>query len=431
MACGSQRFKRLARPLAFSLGAVLLGALVHTSRVSAQCGPSPGTANTPCGTGALASATNADLFDSAFGFGALNLNTSGTENTAVGDRALRGNLTGNNNTATGAFALNGNNGDNNTADGYQALVGAFGDHDNTASGFQALAGNTTGSNNTASGSGALANNADGADNTATGFEALLKNTGTENTANGFLALTGNTTGLDNTADGVFSLVNNTTGSSNIGIGTHVGGNIVTGSNNIDIGGAGLTDESNTIRIGTPGTQKATFIAGIGDVMLSSGVPVVIDKNHQLGVMPSSARYKRDIRNMGSSSTALMTLRPVTFRYKNDPKGERQFGLIAEEVARVYPELVSYGPDGKPQTILYQNITAMLLNELQKQSTKLQEQSIQLHRQVVANQKQAQEIAQLRTRQEQQIGALEARLEALEHVKTARDANGVATATLYR
>jgi hypothetical protein len=397
MVVGPQRFKRLTWTIRFSLGAVLLGALAYTGTATAQCsGPGgPSNVNTACGTGALSS------------------NTSGV---------------------------------NNSAFGFDALFSNIGGLWNTADGSGALFSNTFGFANTASGVNALLQNTNGGENTASGVNALLQNTfGGENAASGVNALYSNTFGGINTANGAYALWHNTVGGNNIGIGFDAGANVVNGSNNIEIGTSGTADESNTIRIGKLGTQTATFIAGINSAMLSSGTPVVINSNQQLGVLPSSARYKRDIRNMGSSSNALMTLRPVTFRYKNDPKGERQFGLIAEEVARVYPELVSYDPDGKPQTVQYQNLIAMLLNELQKQSNELHrevvanqkqaqqiaQQSIQLHRQMVANQKQAQEIAQLRTTQEQQIGALEARLEALEHVKTARDANGVATAAFDR
>jgi hypothetical protein len=433
MVRGPQRFKRLARTIGFSLVAILLGALVRTRPAAAQCAAD--ATNTLCGSSALLHNTGAN--NSAFGSFSLSFNTQGTFNTGIGLESLQDNTTGSFNTASGAEALGFGSpaGSDNTADGFAALLHNAG-HDNTASGFGALTTNTTGFFNTASGASALS----------------MNTTGINDTADGVAALQNNTEGNNNTADGTAALGGDTTGFNNIGIGDAAGQNIVAGNNNIEIGTSGKADESNTIRIGTPGTQKATFIAGIGAAMLSSGTPVVINADRQLGVMPSSARYKRDIQDMGSSSDALMMLRPVTFRYKNDPKGQRQFGLIAEEVARVYPELVSYDQDGKPQTVQYQNLIAMLLNELQKQSTELQEQSIELHREVVANrnqaqqiaqqsiqlhrraianQKQAQEIAQLRTRQEQQIGALEARLEALEHVKTARDVNHVATASFDR
>ena len=134
-------------------------------------------------------------------------------------------------------------------------------------------------------------------------------------------------------------------------------------------GAGTSDESNTIRIGTNGTQKKTFIAGISGTTVS-GADVVVSSTGQLGIATSSARYKRDIHDMGGASAGLMKLRPVSFRYKDDPSGTLQYGLVAEEVARVYPELVTRGTDGKLQSVRYLELTALLLNELQKQATKL-------------------------------------------------------------
>src|SRR5262249_47370554 len=162
---------------------------------------------------------------------------------------------------------------------------------------------------------------------------------------------------------------NATGSNNIALGDSAGSNLTVGSNNIEIGNAGLAAETNAIRIGKQGTQTQTYISGISGIPLSNGVPVVVLSNGPLGVGPiaSSARFKRDIHDMGAASNALMKLRPVTFRYKNDPEGIKQYGLVAEEVARIYPELVSYGADGKVETVRYLTLTTMLLNELQKQA----------------------------------------------------------------
>ncbi len=173
-----------------------------------------------------------------------------------------------------------------------------------------------------------------------------------------------------------------------------GYNLTTGSNNIDIGNVGAAAESDKIRIGNQGTQTATFIAGIYNIPVTSGSPqaVVVNNLGQLGIVMSSARYKRDIHDMDEASSGLMKLRPVTFRYKQDPQGERQYGLVAEEVAKVYPELVSYGPDGKPMTVRYLTLSAMLLNELQKQNSELRNQA-------AANQRQAEQLQ----RQSQQLG----------------------------
>jgi hypothetical protein len=239
-------------------------------------------------------------------------------------------------------------GSNNTACGAGTLTSnTTGDND-SAFGVNALFSNTTGINNTASGAGALQSNTTGVANTASGFLALLNNTtGGDNTASGEGALNHNTTGNFNTASGFFALLNNTTGSGNIGLGFNAGENIRTGMNNIDIGNAGI-NESNTIRIGAPSTQTRTFIAGIfGKTVNANGVPVIVDNTGKLGVMISSARYKRDIRDMDAASAGLMKLRPVTFLYKNDPSGTLQYGLVAEEVAQVYPELVSRETDGSP------------------------------------------------------------------------------------
>jgi hypothetical protein len=338
--------KKLTLAIGVSFGVVLLGALVRTGTASAQCsalGPA-GAHNTACGDGALTNnATGHD--NSAFGFNTLNTNTKGSANTAVGSDALF-----NNTVAPGELSGTGN----------------------TATGFQALFNNTVGGSNTASGISALFKNTTGSDNSASGDEALFSNTtGGDNTASGVQALVANTTGTKNTASGGFALSHDTTGSSNIGLGLNAGSNIVAGNNNIEIGGAGPSDESNTIRIGTNGMQKKTYIAGISGIPVTDNLDVVVvNTAGQLGILSSSARYKRDIRDMGGASADLMKLRPVSFRYKSDPSGTLQYGLVAEQVARVYPELVTRGTDGKVQSVRYWEFTAMLLNELQKQATKL-------------------------------------------------------------
>ena len=170
---------------------------------------------------------------------------------------------------------------------------------NTASGFTALQFNTTGIDDTANGAHALQNNTNGPYNTADGFQALAANTtGGLDTATGVNALFKNTTGQQNTAVGVNAMLNNTTGSNNIALGYQAGSNLTTGSNNIDIGNHGVAAESNTIRIGTQGTQTATYIAGISGAGVTGGAPVEVTSAGQLGIVMSSARYKRDIRDMG-------------------------------------------------------------------------------------------------------------------------------------
>jgi Chaperone of endosialidase len=203
-------------------------------------------------------------------------------------------------------------------------------------------------------------------NTGCGTGVLANNTsGIYDSAFGFAALYFNSTGGDNTADGAAALWSNTTGGNNIGLGDYAGHNIVAGSNNIDISGFSTSAESSTIRIGTNSTHRKTYMAGIYGTMATGGLPVEVTSSGQLVYVPSSVRYKRDIHDMGTASAGLMRLRPVSFRYKNDPSGSLQYGLVAEEVARVYPEMVIRGTDGKVEGVRYLEFTALLLNELQK------------------------------------------------------------------
>src|ERR1039457_2886321 len=197
---------------------------------------------------------------------------------------------------------------------------------------------------------------------------MLNASGGGNVANGYFALSNNSAGSYNTAMGNASLSNNTTGNNNIAIGQSAAINVSgSNSNNIHIGSDGLNGDSFTIRIGT--SQTSAYIAGIYGAASSSGIPVYINSNGQLGTQTSSLRFKEQVRDMGDRTSALMKLRPVTFLYKPEyDKGERtlQYGLIAEEVAKVYPELVAYDKGGQPYTVRYQYITTMLLNEVQKQ-----------------------------------------------------------------
>ena len=217
---------------------------------------------------------------------------------------------------------------------------------------------------------ALESNTTGVFNTAVGLKALLKNTtGTSNTAIGLTALSNNSSGISNTAVGVNALINNSTGGNNIALGVGAGAALTTGNNNIDIGNGGVAAEANTILIGHQGSQTATFIAGISGISVT-GDAVVVSNTGQLGIVVSSARYKRDIHDMDAVSDNLMKLRPVTFRYKSDPTGTRQYGLIAEEVARMYPELVTIGADGRVESVHYHELIPMLLNEIQKQAEQI-------------------------------------------------------------
>jgi hypothetical protein len=218
---------------------------------------------------------------------------------------------------------------------------------------------------------ALGNNRVGLFNTAVGSQALYDNSaGSSSTAVGNSALLNNTTGGSNTAIGNNALLNNTTGATNIAIGESAGSNLTTGNDNIDLYDSGVAGESSTIRIGTVGIQTATFVAGISGAPISSGAAVLVSSTGQLGVKSSSARYKGDIHDMSTVSDNLMRLRPVSFRYKKDPARTRQYGLIAEEVVQIYPELVVRGIDGKPEAVEYEELPVMLLNELQKQSRAL-------------------------------------------------------------
>jgi hypothetical protein len=297
-------------------------------------------------------------------------------NTAEGDNALLNLTAGIENTANGFAALEFNStGSFNTANGVNALRANTGGSDNTANGAAALFSNTTGFQNVAVGFEALLSNTAGFHNTAVGFEALLFNTtGNHNTADGDFALNGNTTGNFNTANGAHTLVLNTTGSSNIALGFNAGDNLTTGSNNIDIGNVGVAGESSTIRIGTVGTQTAAFIAGIRGAIVASGVGVFVGSNGQLGTGVSSERFKEAIKPMDKASEAVLALKPVTFRYKHelDPEGIPQFGLVAEEVEKVNPALVVRDADGKPYTVRYEAVNAMLLNEFLKEHRTVQE-----------------------------------------------------------
>jgi hypothetical protein len=298
--------------------------------VAPGCNPtvSDNVGNTAGGTGALGSVTGAH--NTAFGFVALGSNTTGDSNTAVGINALAGNETGS---------------------------------DNTAIGNAALVSNSIGNANTAFGGGALASNTIGVSNTASGLSALgLNQSGNLNSALGLEALGNNNAGNDNTAIGAKAL-KKSQGTKNIGIGYQAGVTLTNGNNNIYIGNPGAGDESQTIRIGT--AQAQTFIAGINTAGVS-GTAVVVDANGQLGITLSSARYKKDIETMANRSEGLLKLRPVTFVYKDDASAAPRYGLIAEEVATVYPELVTRTATGDVQTVKYHELIPMLLNELQRE-----------------------------------------------------------------
>ena len=262
----------------------------------------------------------------------------------------------------------------NTFLGDNALISNTTGFAATAIGFEALQSNTTGPSNTAVGSAALLSNTTGAANTAIGNAALANNTtGQSNVATGYNALEMNTTGIGNVAVGNLALWNNT-GDGNIALGGLAGFNLTSGHDNIDIGNLGVAGESHTMRIGLQGAQRKAFIAGISTTAVS-GRAVMISSTGQLGVAPSSMRFKEAIKPMDKASEAILALRPVTFRYKHDldPKGVSQFGLVAEEVEKVNPDLVARDEQGKPYTVRYEAVNAMLLNEFLKEHRKNEKQ----------------------------------------------------------
>jgi hypothetical protein len=245
-------------------------------------------------------------------------------------------------------------------------------------------------------------------------------TGSFNTATGLVTLESNTSGSNNTANGLGALVSNTTGNNNIGIGFSAGSNLTTGSNNIDIGALGVAGEANTIRIGKSGTQTKTFVAGIAGKTVANGVGVLINTNGQLGTMVSSARFKEAIKPMDKKSEALLALHPVTFRYKQDldPDGVPQFGLVAEQVEKVNPDLVVRGEDGKPYAVRYEAVNAMLLNEFLKEHRKVQELKEVAGTQAVAITQQQSTVSQLKATVAQQQKQIEVLTSGLQRV-TAR------------
>jgi hypothetical protein len=302
---------------------------------------------------------------------------------------------------------NGTTGNVNTATGWQALFNNTGDA-NTATAAFALWSNTTGEGNAANGHLALYSNTTGSGNTANGADALYSSTtGDSNTANGINALINNTTGSGNTANGVDALYSNTTGSNNVALGNSAGGFLTTGDNNIVIVNDGVAGESNHIRIGSVGTHTSTFIAGISGAVVA-GAAVKVNANGQLGVAASSERFKAEIKPMDKASEAILALKPVTFRYKKelDPKGSPQFGLVAEQVAKVNPALVDRDGKGEIYTVRYEAVNAMLLNEFLKEHRTVQE----LEATVAQQQQEIQALTASLKEQASQIQKVSAQLE---------------------
>jgi hypothetical protein len=349
-------------------------------------------------------------FTTAEGTKALQNLTTGAGNTGVGWYSLFTNSTGGFNTALGAGTLALNNGDQNTATGAGALLLNTTGFANTADGTLALLNNTTGSQNTAIGPQALFSNTIGTFNTAIGVGALLSNTASNNnvavgsealaltvgngvnggnTAIGHQALSGNTGGIYNVAIG-FQALSNASSSYNIAVGWEAGANLTSGDDDIYIGSPGVDGDVQTIRIGDPGkVGKSTYIAGISGHLVGAGIPVLIDNDGLLGTNTSSARFKDKIKPMDDVSEAILALRPVTFRYKRefDPKGIAQFGLVAEDVEKINPDLVARDAKGEVYTVRYDAVNAMLLNEFLKEHAKVEKLKKDFESKIALQQKQ--------------------------------------------
>lgn len=324
----------------------------------------------------------------AVGRAALLSNINGEDNTAIGDSALEFNTSGTFNTSVGSTSMEQNTtGFNNTAVGYAALIGCVTGHDNVGIGFNAFA---TGNFNTIVGSEA---GQDGSQNTAVGYAVLIANESDRNTGVGYQALSNRVgPGPDNTAIGWQALQNTTpsgantsqlntavgraalmslsSGNSNIAVGANAGTALTSSeSNDIYIGNVGVVGESAAIRIGTLGTHTTCFVQGINGVTTGGvAVPVLVDASGQLGTISSSRRFKHDIQSMGNDSASIYQLNPVTFMYNSDESETKQYGLIAEEVAEVFPGIVVNDENGQPFTVQYHVLPVLLLNELKKQKT---------------------------------------------------------------
>jgi uncharacterized coiled-coil protein SlyX len=396
-----------------------------------------GINNTAVGTGALTADTGGD-YNVAVGNGALQSNTTGFQNMAIGAEALANNIVGNFNMAIGFRALNENTGSRNSAVGAAALRNNAGASDNTAIGSTAMRENTTGETNTAIGSAALTLNTTSGANVAVGDSALAVYNGLDagidgfNTALGSIALTALTEGFQNTVVGRRALQFFTAGNNNVAVGWRTGDGVSTGSGNTFIGTqAGATTPlsgtyDNTILLGISGDSNANspnnrcYIGHIRDVTTNgpgAAIPVLIDPDGQLGTMSSSRRFKKDIEPMDQVSEAILALKPVTFHYNNrDVKNDLtpQFGLIAEDVAEVNPDLLARDKHGEIYSVRYDAVNVLLLNEFLKEHKKVEEQqaSIAELKSTVALQQKGMEVltAQLKE-QAVQIQKVSAQLEA--------------------
>jgi hypothetical protein len=353
-------------------------------------------------------------FNTAEGQNALFSLTTGAANTAVGWFSLESTTTSNFNTALGAGTLLSNVAESNTAIGAGALLFNTTGEANTAAGTQALFSNDTGSANAATGDGALYSNIEGSNNTATGTAALFFNTGSRNTANGRSALFDNTSGGDNTATGYSALHNNTTGSFNTATGTDALLNSATGTHNTALGYFAGSDVTGTGNVciganvyGDAGVNDTTWVKNVY-ASVATARQVYVNSDNKIGTLVSSRRFKEEIQPMEKASEAILALKPVTFHYKKEiePNGSIMFGLIAEEVEQVDPDLVNRNDQGEAEAVRYEAVNAMLLNEFLKEHRKNEEQQAIIMQLKSTDAKQEAIIA----KQQRQIEALAASLQ---------------------
>jgi hypothetical protein len=354
--------------LAFALASILLFLPPETFALNPPPGGGYPNEVTALGNDALFNLNPGSTDNTAIGFEALYNASTASGNTAVGSQAMFSDSTGGDDVAVGFFALNHNTtGTFNVAIGNDALIANTTGGENTAIGCDALEAGTTAIQNTAIGYGAMADDQTGSSNTVVGLDAFAFNvSGSKNAVFGDGAMN-NGSGSYNVALGYFAGYN-VTGDSNIIIGSNSGLNLTKGDNNIEIGNQGTKTDANLIRIGDIATQKKTFIAGISGATISNGAAVMVNNKGQLGVATSSARFKDDIQPMKGASDVLLSLQPVTFHYRKelDSSGTPQFGLVAEQVAKIDPDLVARDDSGQPYTVRYEAVNAMLLNEILKE-----------------------------------------------------------------
>ncbi|HTY41963.1 MAG TPA: tail fiber domain-containing protein [Thermoanaerobaculia bacterium] len=301
--------------------------------------------------------------------------------------------------------------DDNTGVGVEALRSNTTGSSNTALGWEALMSNTTGSENTAAGRQALSANTTGSGNTALGVTLQANGTGSNNTGAGYFSLANVAAGSYNTAIGQGALEGLTSGNNNAAFPWAAGQDLATGSNNVYIGAiSSPATESATIRIGEASGVSQTWIAGIyGATLLADALPVFVDPTGQFGTLVSSRRFKEDVRDLDAASNSVLSLRPVTFRYRAPAEGQLRYGLIAEEVEAVLPDLVVRGADGAPVSVRYDELPVLLLQEIQKQQAQIEAQKAESS----ALEARTERAAARERNDRRRIEALRARLSALE------------------